>query len=129
VETQALTILAPVAIPAVICPLADAVADAMRSLHLAAATAGLPDVHLTTRYKALGSEPAEFQFVLYAKRSGMEWHQAPVEGKGATLAEAEQQFYTELRDYEQAAYEADPTRKGEQVCDMFKELGAYDYAA
>lgn len=34
-----------------------------------------------------------------------------------------------LRELEAAAYDADPTRAGEQLCEMHKELGAYDYAA
>jgi hypothetical protein len=34
-----------------------------------------------------------------------------------------------LRELEAAAYDADPTRRGEQMSDMYQELGAYDYAA
>jgi len=34
-----------------------------------------------------------------------------------------------LRDHEQVTYEADPTRLGEQLCEMYQELAAYDYAA
>lgn len=47
----------------------------------------------------------------------------------ASAAECLSKLAEKLREHEERAYEADPSRQGEQLCDMYQELDAYGLAA
>ena len=49
--------------------------------------------------------------------------------RGATPEACLADLLAQLRELEARAYEADPTRAGEQHSEMYQDLAAYDYAA
>lgn len=117
--------------PPTACPLADALQAVADRLQPLAEHAGLPGFSFSTSRDYSQRRGWYTNYSLAARPLGSSW----TDDKGirtvgqTTLADAEADFLCQLRDYEEAAYERDPSRRGEQVCEMYQELGAYDYAA
>ena len=129
-ETQAPYRVAFVATPPAACLLPDAMQAVVNRLQPLAEAVGLPGFSLSVSHDYCPARGGYTRYTLSARPADADWRdKRGVNAAGDMLAEVEAEFLLQLRDYERAANEANPTRRGEQFGEMYQVLATHALAA